>query len=136
MKINKILICGRGYSFNYYRDKISSYNLVFAYNHLELNPVFNFYFLSRNKEQFSGFSDNIIKESSIIDKNDSSSILIGSTTFGLYHLLSFVNKKYKGSIVDIVGFDFRIIYDDNKDKFFNDIKFIQSYIDIESQRVF
>ena len=136
MKTKKILICGRGYSFNYYNDKISTYNLVFAYNHLELNPIFNFYFLSRNKEQFSGFSDNIIKESSIIDKNDSSSILIGSTTFGLYHLLSFINKKYKGSIVDIVGFDFRIIYDDNKDKFFNDVKFIQSYIDIESQRVF
>jgi sialic acid synthase SpsE len=136
MKTNKILICGRGYSFNYYLDKISSYNLVFAYNHLDVNPIFNFYFLSRNKEQFSGFSDKIIKESWIIDKNDSSNILIGSTTFGLYHLLSFVNNKYKGSIVDIVGFDFRVIYDDNKDEFFNNIKFIQSYIDIESQRVF
>ena len=75
---------------------------------------------------------NVISESSINDEFDLISLKVGSTTFGLYQLMSYFQKKYQGCIVDLVGFDFRYIYEHEAQV--SDVD-IQSYIDIESQKI-
>jgi N-acetylneuraminate synthase len=131
--MNKILICGKGYSFKFFENFKNEYNLIFSYNHLEKLDLFDYNFLSLNKEALIP-SDNIkiLKESELNSLIKNTSIKIGSTTLGLFTLLKFISIKYPNSKVHLVGFDSRYIYEE-KAETFKDIS-IQNYINVESQK--
>tara|TARA_X000000368_G_scaffold418149_1_gene416786 strand:- start:10189 stop:11514 length:1326 start_codon:yes stop_codon:yes gene_type:complete len=130
----KIIICGLGYSYHYYKNFINdNYDLKFSYNHNKNITNFDFNFYSKNKEDKTYISEKILNETQVASEYKINLLNVGNTTFGLYTLLYMINKKYPNSIVDLVGFDFRFIYE--KDMIKIDDK-LQSYIDIESQRVF
>ena len=133
MGSNKILICGRGYSFKFFQNFKDRYNLKFSYNHFENLELFDFNFFSKNKEDsVKGKIKNSLKESKINDLLNLTSIELGSTTFGLYTLLKFISIKYPNSLVDLVGFDHRYIYEENL-KSFKELN-IQNYLNVESQK--
>ena len=50
-------------------------------------------------------------------------------------LLQYLEGKYANAIVDLVGFDHRFIYETNEKSFFDNSDFVQSFINIESQRL-
>ncbi|MBT7623926.1 MAG: hypothetical protein HN595_05300 [Flavobacteriaceae bacterium] len=131
--MNKILICGRGYSFKFFENFKNEYNVIFSYNHLEKLDLFDFNFLSLNKESLivSG-NDKILKESELNSLLKSKSLKIGSTSLGLFTLLEFISVKYPNSRVHLVGFDSRYIYEEEANTF-KDIN-IQNYINVESQK--
>lgn len=128
----KILVCGRGYSLKYYEPFKKGYDLLYGYNQELEDDTFDFYFYSKSKEQNVTISKNIISETSINNQFCIDSLKVGSTTFGLYQLLYYLTKNYKGSKVDLVGFDFRYIYEQEAQ--FSTVD-IQSYINIESQKI-
>lgn len=128
----KILVCGRGYSLKYYEPFKKGYDLLYGYNQELEDNTFDFHFYSKSKEQNVTVSKNIISETSINDQFGIESLKVGSTTFGLYQLLYYLTKNYKGSKVDLVGFDFRYIYEQEAQ--FSTVD-IQSYINIESQKI-
>ena len=128
----KVLVCGRGYSLNYYQPFKKGYDLLCGYNQDLKDETFDLYFYSKSKEEKITISENIISESSINKEFDIKSLKVGSTTFGLYQLMSYFQKKHKGCKVDLVGFDFRYIYE--KEAKLSDLD-IQSYINIESQKI-
>ena len=128
----KILVCGRGYSLKYYEPFKKGYDLICGYNQDLKDDNYDLYFYSKSKEEKITISKNIISESSINDEFDIKSLKVGSTTFGLYQLMSYFQKKHEGCKVDLVGFDFRYIYE--KEAKLSDLD-IQSYINIESQKI-
>ena len=133
MKTKKILVCGRGYSFKYYNQNDKGYDLKVSYNHPINSSGFDYFFFSKSKEKNIVLNSNVLTESSINNEFNIKSLEIGNTTFGLYQLLFFISKKYSGSSVDLVGFDFRYIYENETDLLnFN----FQSFINIESQKIF
>ena len=130
----KIIICGLGYSYNYYKDFIKdNYDLKFGYNHKYNNSLFYYNFFSKNKENKKIKSQKILNETNLAYQYKIDLIKVGSTTFGLHTLLYMINKKYPNSRVDLVGFDFRFIYEKDIIKIDDQL---QSYIDVESQKVF
>ena len=130
----KIIICGLGYSYNYYKGFIkNNYDLKFSYNHNNNISFFDYNFFSKNKEDKKFKSEKILFETNLANQYKIDLIKVGSTTFGLHTLLYMINKKYPNSKVDLVGFDFRYIYEKDIIKIGDQL---QSYIDIESQRVF
>ncbi len=131
---NKIIICGRGYSYKYYKKFISNnYKLKFGYNYDLAKHNFDFYFFSKSKEKLYDNARNILKESHIEKQYNEKSIKIGTTTFGLFQLLTLINDKYPTHIVDLVGFDFRYIYEHENISIGDNL---QSLINVESQKIF
>jgi sialic acid synthase SpsE len=131
--MNRILICGRGYSFKFFKNFKNEYDLIFSYNHIDKLELFDFNFFSLNKEDsIKSYDNKILKESEISSLIDIESLKIGSTTLGLFTLLKFISIKYPDSKVHLVGFDSRYIYEEEL-KTFRDIN-IQSYINVESQK--
>jgi sialic acid synthase SpsE len=131
--MNRILICGRGYSFKFFKNFKNEYDLIFSYNHIDKLELFDFNFFSLNKEDsVKSYDNKILKESEISSLIDIESLKIGSTTLGLFTLLKFISIKYPDSKVHLVGFDSRYIYEEEL-KTFRDIN-IQSYINVESQK--
>ena len=108
------------------------YDLRYGYNQDIRSNEFDINFYSKSKEKEVKLSESIITESFINERFNLDSLAIGSTSFGLYQLLHYVTKKHKGAIVDLVGFDFRYIYEDRSKLSNNDL---QSYINIESQKI-
>lgn len=135
MNHKKIIVCGRGYSFKYFKKFINDYDIVIGYNQKD-NLFFNKSFYSLNKEGLIRDDKNIWKESKLTQKSNTDIIKVGSTTFGLYTLLSYIQNEYPKSIVDLVGFDFRLIYENSLIKNLNDDGFIQPFVNIESQKIF
>ena len=131
--MNRILICGRGYSFKFFENFKNEYDLIFSYNHVDKLELFDFNFFSLNKEDLIKSYDNkILKESEINALINIKSLKIGSTSLGLFTLLKFISVKYPNSKVHLVGFDSRYIYEEEL-KSFRDID-IQGYINVESQK--
>jgi len=131
--MDKILICGRGYSFKFFENFKNEYNLIFSYNHVEKLDLFDYNFFSLNKESLIDSVDNkILKESDLNSLVNNKSLKIGSTTLGLFTLLKFISIKYPDSTVHLVGFDSRYIYEEELETFKN-IN-IQNYINVESQK--
>ena len=131
---NKILVSGKGYSFKYFQDFEQNYNITFSYNHLENLHLFDFNFFSKSKEDlFKSNIKTIIKESDINKRLNLKSLKIGNTTFGLFTLLNYISIKYPNSIVHLVGFDHRYIYEENI-KSFKKLS-LQNYINVESQKI-
>ncbi len=131
--MNRILICGRGYSFKFFENFKNEYDLIFSYNHMDKLELFDFNFFSLNKEDsIKSYDDKTLKESEINTLINIKSLKIGSTTLGLFTLLKFMSIKYPDSKVHLVGFDSRYIYEEEL-KSFKDIN-IQSYINVESQK--
>ena len=135
MKINKILICGKGYSFNHYKIDKKKYNLVIGYNFEVDRSIFDLRFFSKIKEQNYYPDNSILLESNVAKELNVFSIAIGSSSYGLFILLQYVEKKFPNSVVDLVGFDNRFIYENNGIDFFENIDFVQSFINIESQKL-
>jgi sialic acid synthase SpsE len=129
----KILVCGRGYSSKYYEPFKKVYGLLCGYNQPLNFDTFDLYFYSKSKEEGYNVSHNIITESSISIEFGIESLIVGSTTFGLYPLLFFLQKKYGACQIDLVGFDFRYIYEHESS--LSDLD-IQAYINVESQKIF
>ena len=129
----KILVCGRGYSSNYYNYSERSYTSLYGYNQDAKNADFDWYFYSKSKEDSVTISHNVITESYVNDKYNLTSLMVGTTTFGLYQLLSFIEKNHPAAQVDLVGFDFRYIYEEAVDLSRLDV---QAYTNIESQKIF
>ena len=134
MEINKILICGRGYSFKFYENFKDNYNLKFSYNHFENVESFDFNFFSKNKENFADKSleKNFLKESNLNKVYKIKSFHLGTTTLGLFTLLKFISIKYPNSEVHLVGFDHRYIYEEELESFL-DIN-LQNFLNVESQK--
>ena len=131
--MDKILICGRWYSFKFFENFKNEYNLIFSYNHVEKLDLFDYNFFSLNKESLIDSVDNkILKESDLNSLVNNKSLKIGSTTLGLFTLLKFISIKYPDSTVHLVGFDSRYIYEEELETFKN-IN-IQNYINVESQK--
>ncbi len=131
--MNRILICGRGYSFKFFENFKNEYDLIFSYNHIDKLELFDFNFFSLNKEDsIKSYDNKVLKESEINALINIKSLKIGSTSLGLFTLLKFMSVKYPNSKVHLVGFDSRYIYEEEL-KSFRDID-IQSYINVESQK--
>jgi sialic acid synthase SpsE len=129
----KILVCGRGYSSKYYEPFKKGYGLLCGYNQPQNFDTFDLHFYSKSKEEGYSISNNLITESSICIEYGIESLKVGSTTFGLYPLFFFLQKKYGICQIDLVGFDFRYIYE--QETSLSDLD-IQAYINIESQKIF
>lgn len=128
----KILVCGRGYSLKYYESFKKEYDILYGYNQELKDDTFDFYFYSKSKENNITISKTVISESLINKEFDIKSLKVGATTFGLYQLMHYLQKKHEVCTVDLVGFDFRYIYE--KEAKLLDLD-IQSFIDIESQKI-
>ena len=133
METNKILICGRGYSYKFYENFKDNYKLKFSYNHFENIELFDFNFYSKNKESFIKKTEkSFLKESKLNKLYNIKSIYLGTTTLGLFTLLKFISIKYPNSEVHLVGFDHRYIYEEEL-KSFLEIN-LQNFLNVESQK--
>ena len=128
----KILVCGKGYSLKYYEEHDHGYDYHYGYNQDVSNKNFDVHFYSKSKEKDVRLSENIITESFINDKFGLETLKLGSTSFGLYQLLHYISQIHHGSTVDLVGFDFRYIYEEEAR---NPEAGIQAFINIESQKI-
>lgn len=133
MTKNKILVCGRGYSLNHYKYSKNDYVKIYGYNQDASKTDYDCYFYSKSKEDGVSVSENHITESHVNTNFGLSSLQIGTTTFGLYQLLTYIEKNHRGTRVDLVGFDFRYIYEKTSNLSRLDI---QAYTNIESQKLF
>ena len=135
MKIKRILVCGKGYSFHHFKIKKEDYSLIIGYNFEEEKSLFDLRFFSKIKEQSYSSNPSVLLESDFIKQLNLSPIQIGSSSYGLFILLQYLEGKYANAIVDLVGFDHRFIYETNEKSFFDNSDFVQSFINIESQRL-
>lgn len=131
--MKSIIICGKGYSFKYYKQYLDKYDIKIGYNQ-NIPDVFDYLFFTISKEAMvNNVNDSILLESELILKNEKEQLKIGSTTFGLYNLIHDCIRRYNSCSIHLVGFDYRLIYD--SDFLINNGTDLQSLVNINSQEV-
>jgi hypothetical protein len=131
--MKSIIICGKGYSFKYYKKYLNKYDIKIGYNQ-NIPDVFDYLFFTVSKESMANdINDSILLESELIIKNEKEQLKIGSTTFGLYNLIYDCIRRYDSCSIHLVGFDYRLIYD--SDFLINNGSDLQSLVNINSQEV-
>lgn len=131
--MKNIIICGKGYSFNYHRKFLSKYDVRIGYNQ-KLSEPFDYHFFTVSKEsEVVGVNDRVLLESSLTRNDKREQIRIGSTTFGLYSLINYCIKRYPNCSIYLVGFDFRLIYE--PDFLIDNSSDLQSLVNVNTQEI-
>jgi sialic acid synthase SpsE len=128
---NKLIIIGNGYSTKYYSDFINSFPIKIGYNTKNRNEIYDYYYYSLYKENNEIKLKNDIYESIIIKEFNINPIYVGTTTFGLYSLLKYIEKYYKTFDIYLVGFDFRYTYEMEDES----NSYLQNKININAQSI-
>ena len=74
--MKSIIICGKGYSFKYYKQYLDKYDIKIGYNQ-NIPNVFDYLFFTISKEStVIDFNDSILLESELIKKNEKEQLKI------------------------------------------------------------